>query len=273
METKDQAGKVYVVHNEWIRSPGPDGAMPYKIGITKKAVSERFYGLNLVMPGEFVWDFVYEFDTGYDRVETALHEILSEKSVGGEWFEIDGETLEMVRQICKVRGGKEVTEIVAEDTAADIEALQEDDAESSNDVDPDDLERIERLERIVTRWNETSDMKAAGGSTFRKRIRIPDANVSGLFYRFIIKDVKKVYLDLHCTGSALVDVLGGFDGLKINGCVFTFKKNTEKDNLLKARLYTWVPWTESVDAVVEVMRLLIEATKEKVVEAYKSIKA
>ncbi|GBU20532.1 hypothetical protein R80B4_00410 [Fibrobacteres bacterium R8-0-B4] len=152
--------------------------------------------------------------------------------------------------------------------------MQEDDAESSNDVDPDDLERIERLEKVVARWNETSDMKAVGEYSKRRRIRIPEAaNVSGLYYRFIVNATKNVYLDLHCTGSALVDVLGGFDGLKINGCVFTFKKWSEKDNLLKARLYTRVPWTEGVDAVVEVMRLLIEATKEKVVEAYKSIKA
>jgi len=54
-------GKLYVIHNEWIKKP-KTGEMPYKIGITKNTVKERYYGLDLKMPGDFECDFAYEFD-------------------------------------------------------------------------------------------------------------------------------------------------------------------------------------------------------------------
>jgi len=39
-----EAGKVYVVHNSWIKNPQTE-KMPYKIGTTKASVEDRYYGL------------------------------------------------------------------------------------------------------------------------------------------------------------------------------------------------------------------------------------
>jgi hypothetical protein len=109
-----EIGKVYVVHNEWIRDPSPNGNMPYKIGITKGTVSDRYYGLGLKMPGEFVCDFAYEFDKDYDKVESTLHELLNESRINGEWFGINGTTLAGIKKICEMAGGKLVTDSIVE---------------------------------------------------------------------------------------------------------------------------------------------------------------
>jgi hypothetical protein len=82
-----ETGKVYVVHNEWIQDP-ETGEMPYKIGITKNKVEDRYYGLGLKMPGEFTCDFAYEFVEKFPQVEKSLHSILNKLNVNGEWFNI-----------------------------------------------------------------------------------------------------------------------------------------------------------------------------------------
>ena len=54
------SGLLYIVYNEWIRDPETN-EMPYKIGITKNSVEDRYYGLGLKMPGEFNTLFAYKF--------------------------------------------------------------------------------------------------------------------------------------------------------------------------------------------------------------------
>jgi hypothetical protein len=125
---EQEIGKVYVVHNDWIRDPNPNGNMPYKIGITKGTVSDRYYGLGLKMPGEFVCDFAYEFDKDYDKIETTLHELLNESRINGEWFSINGTTLVAIKKICEMAGGILVTDSV-EDA---IDELQTDEDESQS---------------------------------------------------------------------------------------------------------------------------------------------
>jgi hypothetical protein len=107
---EQETGQVYVVHNECIRNT--KGGMPYKIGITKNTVSDRYYGLGLVMPGEFVCDFAYEFAKDYDKVETDLQNMLNLLCEKGEWFNINDKTLEGIRSICKKAGGRLVTDSV-----------------------------------------------------------------------------------------------------------------------------------------------------------------
>jgi len=107
-----EAGIVYVVHNEWIRNPDSNGNVPYKIGITKNSVSDRYYGLGLKMPGKFVCDFAYEFSTGYEEVETILHQMLDKSRLNGEWFAIGSTELDAIKKSCERFGGTLVTESV-----------------------------------------------------------------------------------------------------------------------------------------------------------------
>ena len=82
-------GKLYVVHNEWIKDP-ETGNVPYKIGITKNTVKHRYYGLGLKMPGEFECDFAYEFDDEglYAKLEKRIHGLLDLQRLNGEWFNV-----------------------------------------------------------------------------------------------------------------------------------------------------------------------------------------
>jgi len=104
-----ESGKVYVVHNDWIKDPD-DGNMPYKVGITKGSVSDRYYGIGLKMPGVFICDFAYEFSENYDKVEKALHDMLNKLNVNGEWFGINEGTLGGIQSICELLGGHLVAE-------------------------------------------------------------------------------------------------------------------------------------------------------------------
>jgi len=264
-EEETETGKVYVVHNDWIRSPAPNGATPYKIGITKKSVSERYYGLGLKMPGEFVCDCAYEFSTGYEKVETALHKMLNNSCVGGEWYNINGDTLTGIKAICDFAGGKDVTKSVGAELADELnDGGEELEDEGGEELPPPIINPY--LEKIVTRWDAVSEMKTLNrGDSTRRRIPISGVE-DGAYYRFIIN--AKVHIGLRCRkDSACFDVLGGFDRLDIKGHIFTYKKYP-KDNPRCAYIYTLLPLTTEVDAVVEVMRLLIEATKDKIIEAY-----
>jgi hypothetical protein len=80
-----ETGKVYVVHNESIRDE-ETGEMPYKIGITKNTVDERYYGLGLKMPGKFVCDFAYEFNANYKIIEQEIHQKLNQYGV---WYKFE----------------------------------------------------------------------------------------------------------------------------------------------------------------------------------------
>ncbi|GHT71089.1 hypothetical protein FACS1894110_23620 [Spirochaetia bacterium] len=108
------SGLVYVVYNEWIRDP-VTGKMPYKIGITTGTVDERYYGLGLKMPGEFICYFAYEFDGTYTKVEKTLQNTLNQLNVNGEWFNVNEEALEGIRNVCELAGGKLVTEKIEDE--------------------------------------------------------------------------------------------------------------------------------------------------------------
>ena len=105
-----ETGILYVVFNEWIRSPETN-KMPYKIGITKGSVYDRYYGLGLKMPGKFIADFAYKFDD-CTRVEQLIHGILKNYRENGEWFNIGREELELIKKNCETMGGLLVTDEV-----------------------------------------------------------------------------------------------------------------------------------------------------------------
>jgi hypothetical protein len=69
-----ESGVLYVVFNEWIRDPETN-EMPYKIGITKNSVHDRYYGLGLKMPGKFETLFAYKLEN-YTEAEKLIQGIL-----------------------------------------------------------------------------------------------------------------------------------------------------------------------------------------------------
>jgi len=101
-------GLLYVVYNEWIINP-KTGKMPYKIGITKKTVDERYYGLGLKMPGTFKTLFAYLFDD-CDEAEVTIQRLYKKYRVNGEWFEIDDAQIELLKKNCENMGGRLATE-------------------------------------------------------------------------------------------------------------------------------------------------------------------
>jgi hypothetical protein len=240
-------GKVYVVHNEWIQYP-ETGDMPYKIGITKNSVDDRYYGLGLKMPGEFICDFAYEFSYNYAEVERTLHSMLNQLNINGEWFNINEEALDGIKKICELAGGKLITEIV------------------KNEIENATGEEIHpALEKIVSRWNETSDMKTMGKSPKVRNINIPGIN-KAVRYRFKIRNSRELNIELGCwTQKKYPDIdklFNEFNGLSIRN--HTFKYTTYIKLGCRAKIGTVMQLSE-IDDIVDTMKLFVEQTKEKII--------
>jgi uncharacterized protein YlzI (FlbEa/FlbD family) len=106
-------GLLYVVINEWIRNPETN-EKPYKIGITRKSVDDRYYGLGLKMPGKFKTLFAYEYDD-CAKAEQLIHGILKNKRVNGEWFNLNQKELDHIKATCELMAGKLITDEVQDD--------------------------------------------------------------------------------------------------------------------------------------------------------------
>jgi uncharacterized protein YlzI (FlbEa/FlbD family) len=110
MEKLMDTGLLYVVYNEWICDPNT-GKMPYKIGITMGTVENRYYGLGLKMPGDFVCKFAYDFSqNSLKEVEDYLQNLFEKERINGEWFLINDIQLFAIKAVCEKKGGKLVTE-------------------------------------------------------------------------------------------------------------------------------------------------------------------
>ena len=103
-----ESGILYIVFNKWIIDPETN-EMPYKIGITKNTVDERYYGLGLKMPGDFETLFAYRIKD-YAKAEQSIHSIFNKNCVNGEWFKLNKNDIELIEEICKKMDGKLVTE-------------------------------------------------------------------------------------------------------------------------------------------------------------------
>ena len=102
------SGLLYIVFNKWIRDPETNEIV-YKIGITKYSVDQRYYGIGLIMPGEFETLFAYKFDD-YAIAEQSIHGIYNKKCVNGEWFKLNDDDIKFIEEICIKMDGKIVTE-------------------------------------------------------------------------------------------------------------------------------------------------------------------
>jgi hypothetical protein len=115
-------GLLYVLSNEWIKNPQTQ-EMPYKIGITKKTVDERYYGLGLKMPGKFETLFAYELDD-YANAEKIIHRIFDKYRVNGEWFNITPKDIELIKANCETMGGTLVTDEIKEEIQAETAPIE-----------------------------------------------------------------------------------------------------------------------------------------------------
>lgn len=112
-------GILYVVFNKWICDPQTN-KIPYKIGITRGSVDDRYYGLGLKMPGKFETLFAYKFDD-CANAEKTIHSILNKKRLNGEWFDIDQDNLDHIEKTCKLMGGILVTDEVENEIETETE--------------------------------------------------------------------------------------------------------------------------------------------------------
>jgi len=103
-----ESGILYVVYNNWIRDPETD-EMPYKIGITKTSVDDRYYGLGLKMPGNFETLFAYKIKD-YAKAEQLIHGIFKKFCVNGEWFKLNQKELDLIKANCEIMDGILVTD-------------------------------------------------------------------------------------------------------------------------------------------------------------------
>lgn len=256
-KSKMVAGKVYVVHNEWIQNP-KTGKMPYKIGITMSSIENRYYGLGLKMPGEFVCDFAYEFGEEYSKVEKTLHDMLNQLNVNGEWFNVNESALDGIRNICELAGGKLITE----------EIVEEIEKETGNEIDQD-------LRKIVDEWNKKSETKATGKSSKWRNIPISGINTA-VHYQFRIKNNKEVVIQLGCWTKEYKSfdrLLKSFDGLEINGYSFEYippSTQRHKINGWKGKIRTTLPKNE-INGIVDTMEKFIELTEEKIINECNNI--
>ena len=103
-----ESGILYVIYNKWISDPETD-EMPYKIGITRNSVKDRYYGLGLLMPGKFETLFAYKIKD-YAKAEQSIQNILNKNCVNGEWFKLNQKDIDFIREICNRMDGVLITE-------------------------------------------------------------------------------------------------------------------------------------------------------------------
>ena len=103
-----ESGILYVVFNKWIRDPKTN-EMPYKIGITRNTIEDRYYGLGLKMPGKFETLFAYKIKD-YAKAEQYIHGIFNKYCVNGEWFKLDQKELDLIKLNCETMDGILVTD-------------------------------------------------------------------------------------------------------------------------------------------------------------------
>jgi len=114
-----ETGLLYVVFNKWICDPETK-EMPYKIGITRNTVYDRYYGLGLKMPGKFETLFAYRL-RDYAKAEQAIQSILNNKCVNGEWFNLNEGHINLIKNICETMDGELITEEIENEIEAETE--------------------------------------------------------------------------------------------------------------------------------------------------------
>jgi hypothetical protein len=247
-------GKVYVLRNEWFRSP-KGGTIPYKIGKTTKEINGgRFMDIRTKMPGEYICEFVYEFNDIYSDVEKCLHKLLNKSNIKGEWFELNKETLLGIKIICEMLGGKLDTKDIKDEIKKSYIADKNDKA----------------FEKILKTWNSQSDMKATGQCRGYRNIYIPNV-AKGIHYAFALEKPDKIVISIGCWSNKFPGFdkyLKTLDKKNINGYIFKYNHPApSKENIFgwKGEIKTIIPKNE-IDNIIATMNKLINATKENIIK-------
>jgi hypothetical protein len=155
------SGILYVVFNKWIRDTDTN-EMPYKIGITRNSVEDRYYGLGLKMPGKFETKFAYKIND-YSKAEQSIHTIFSKNCVNGEWFKLDVNELEFIKAICEKMDGILVTDEIESEIKCDTENLFSDNMENEDSFISKYDNKIDYLKELI---------RTIGMSTFVKYYKL-----------------------------------------------------------------------------------------------------
>jgi len=113
-----ESGILYVIFNEWIRDPETD-EMPYKIGITKDSIENRYYGLGIKMPGEFETLFAYKI-SDYTKAEQTIHYFYDEFRINGEWFNLSENELNIIKEKCEEMDGILMTDEISNEIETEV---------------------------------------------------------------------------------------------------------------------------------------------------------
>ena len=147
-----ESGILYVIFNKWI-SDLVSKENPFKIGITKNTIEDRYYGLGLKMPGVFEVYFAYEIED-YRTAEKLLKGIVNNFCVNGEWFRLTQKELDLVKANCEAMGGALITDDFESEIIIDTEIS------FSNTEDESELiNQIENLKMPLENMIKTIGMK------------------------------------------------------------------------------------------------------------------
>ena len=145
------SGLLYVVFNKWIRDPETN-EIPYKIGITRNSISDRYYGLGLKMPGKFETLFAYKIKD-CAKVEQILHSIFSKHCVNGEWFTLNQKEIELIKANCEMMDGILVTQEVEKE----IETETQKELFEASSVENSEIENVKAKNQLTQNMFEVED--------------------------------------------------------------------------------------------------------------------
>jgi hypothetical protein len=168
---------------------------------------------------------------------------------------LDKDTLEGIRKICELAGGKKITEIIETEIKEII----------NEKINPN-------FNEIIEKWNKYSEIKTVGESINRRNIYLSGIN-KGVHYQFKIRNSKTISVLLGCFTkqySNFDKTLKSFENIEINGHIFIYPPltNKEKNNGWKGKIKTDISIME-IDDIINTMEKLIERTKDVLINECK----
>jgi hypothetical protein len=168
-----ESGILYVVFNKWICDPETK-EMPYKIGITRNSVQDRYYGLGLKMPGKFETLFAYKMKD-YAKAEQSIQSILNKNCVNGEWFRLNQKDIDLIKQICERMDGILITEEIENEIENETETESQEYYSNAGSDNSDD-KIIDKKEKYNINYGGEIDFRP-DKNTFRKNLlKVHQAN-------------------------------------------------------------------------------------------------
>jgi hypothetical protein len=175
-----ESGILYVVFNKWISDPESD-EMPYKIGITRNSVEDRYYGLGLKMPGKFETLFAYTIKD-YAKAEQSIQNILNKKCVNGEWFKLNQKDIDFIKEICERMDGILITEEIENEINDETEHRGDNDFFNFSNTETNDGKASNELMQKVNKNNSINMLsKSEAISVLNKKLSLNLKNSNTIY--------------------------------------------------------------------------------------------